>query len=113
MDLFLIKPSALVAPGHHAVLLLDQAGWHVSSRLIMLPNVAIPPLLASCPELNPQENVLKSMCENWLSNPVFKVTTTLVTAVSMLGASSSKRRDAPRALDCATGHMGFDQGNLV
>ena len=94
MDLFLVKPSALVAPGHHAVLLLDQAGWHVSSWLMMPPNVAIPPLPAKCPELNPQENVLKSMRENWLSNPVFKVTTTSVTAVSMLGASSSKRRDA-------------------
>ncbi len=30
MELFLLEPAAKVAPGRHAVLLLDQAGWHIS-----------------------------------------------------------------------------------
>jgi hypothetical protein len=36
------------------ILLLDQAGWHLS---IVPPNITILPLPAKCPELNPQENV--------------------------------------------------------
>ncbi len=33
MDLHLAAISADVAPGRHAVLLLDQAGWHLSHKL--------------------------------------------------------------------------------
>jgi transcriptional regulator of acetoin/glycerol metabolism len=33
MALHLAEISQAVAPGAHAVLLLDQAGWHVSIRL--------------------------------------------------------------------------------
>ena len=63
--------SAQVAPGHHAALLLDQAGWHVSARLDVPANITIVPLPPKCPELNPQENVWQFMRDNWLSNRVF------------------------------------------
>lgn len=71
MDLHLAAISAKVAPGRHAALLLDQAGWHMSERLAVPANITIVPLPAKCPELNPQENVWEFMRDNWLSNRVF------------------------------------------
>src|SRR5208282_5676216 len=61
-----------IAPGAHAALLVDQAGWHLSSRLTVPPNITLIPLPAKCPELNPQENVWQFMRDNWLSNRIFK-----------------------------------------
>ena len=59
-------------PGAHAVLLLDQAGWHLSDRLVVPPNITLMPLPPKCPELNPVENVWQFMRDNWLSNRVFR-----------------------------------------
>lgn len=42
-----------VAPGAHAVLLLDQAGWHASAELVIPSNITLVPLPPRCPELNP------------------------------------------------------------
>ena len=63
--------SAKVAPGCHAALLLDRAGWHMSAHLVVPENITIVPLPPKCPELNPQENVWQFMRNNWLSNRVF------------------------------------------
>ena len=61
-----------VAPGAHAVLLLDQAGWHGSAELVVPPNITLLPIPPRCPELNPVENVWQFMRDNWLSNRIFK-----------------------------------------
>ncbi len=61
-----------VAPGAHAVILLDQAGWHGSVRLAIPSNITLMPLPPRCPELNPVENVWQFMRDNWLSNRIFK-----------------------------------------
>jgi hypothetical protein len=71
MNLHLAEMANAVAPGAHAVLLLDQAGWHMSHRLVVPPNITPMPLPAKCPELNPVENVWQFMRDNWLSNRVF------------------------------------------
>ncbi len=71
MDLHLAAISADVAPGRHAALLLDQAGWHLSAKLTVPDNITIVPLPPKSPELNPQENVWQYMRDNWLSNRVF------------------------------------------
>src|SRR3954454_8827907 len=71
MNHHLAEISARVAPGRHAVLLVDQAGWHVSERLVIPANITIVPLPAKCPELNAQENVWQFLRDNWLSNRVF------------------------------------------
>jgi transposase len=71
MNLHLAAISADVTPGRHAVLLLDQAGWHLSHKLVVPPNITIVPLPPKCPELNPQENVWQYLRDNWLSNRVF------------------------------------------
>ena len=72
MNLHLAELAQAVEPGHHAVLLLDQAGWHMSPRLTVPPNITLMPLPAKCPELNPVENVWQFMRDNWLSNRVFQ-----------------------------------------
>ena len=72
MNLHLVEISAEVAPGRHAVLLLDQAGWHTSARLKVPANITLLPLPPKCPELNPAENVWQFIRDNWLSNRIFK-----------------------------------------
>jgi hypothetical protein len=71
MNLHLEEISAAVAPGAHAVLIVDQAGWHMTAKLKTPANIAILPLPAKAPELNPAENVWQFLRENYLSNRVF------------------------------------------
>jgi len=72
MNLHLAEIAKDVAPGRHAILLLDQAGWHTSPKLEIPVNITLLPLPAKCPELNPVENVWEFMRGNWLSNRIFK-----------------------------------------
>ena len=71
MSLHLAEIAQAVTPGAHAVVLLDQAGWHLSKRLKIPANITLVPLPSKAPELNPVENVWQFMRENWLSNRVF------------------------------------------
>ena len=71
MALHLEEISRAIAVGAHAILLLDQAGWHLSAELKVPENITLVPLPAKCPELNPVENIWQYMRENWLSNRVF------------------------------------------
>jgi transposase len=71
MNEHLLEISAQVAPDAHAVLLLDQAGWHIARDLKIPANITLMPLPAKCPELNPVENIWQFMRQNWLSNRIF------------------------------------------
>ena len=72
MNLHLAEISDMVSPGKHAVLLLDQAGWHFSGEVAMPANITPLPLPPKCPELNVMENVWQFMRDNWLSNRIFR-----------------------------------------
>jgi transposase len=72
MNLHLVEIAAAVVPGAHAVLLPDQAGWHMSTRLAVPPNVTIIALPPKCPELNPVDNVWQLMRDNRLSNRILQ-----------------------------------------
>ena len=72
MTLHLAEISAAVAPGAHAVLILDQAGWHLSAGLVIPANITLLPLPAKCPERNPVETVWQFRRDNGLSNRIFK-----------------------------------------
>ena len=54
------------------MLILDQAGWHTTTKLIVLKNITLLPLPPRSPELNPVENIWQYIRDNWLSNCVFK-----------------------------------------
>ena len=71
MSLHLTEISLMVAPSAHAVVLMDQAGWHTTGKLVVPGNISIVALPAKCPELNPVENIWQFMRDNWLSNRVF------------------------------------------
>ena len=71
MALHLEEISLAIAPGHHAVLMLDQAGWHLSPKLKVPDSITLLPLPSKAPELNPVETVWQYMRDNWLSNRVF------------------------------------------
>jgi transposase len=72
MQEHLTEISATVDPGAHAVLILDQAGWHTTAKLIVPENITLLPLPPRSPELNPVENIWQYIRDNWLSNRVFK-----------------------------------------
>ena len=59
MDLHLAAISQQVSPGAHAVLVLDQAGWHTSPRRCVPENISLLPLPAYAPALNPAELCLR------------------------------------------------------
>src|SRR5215207_3656659 len=71
MTLHLKEIAQAVAPGAHALVLVDQAGWHQSKRLGVPDNITLVPLPAKAPELNPVENIWQYMRENWISNRIF------------------------------------------
>ena len=47
MTLQLAEISRAVAPGAHAIVLLDQAGWHLSTKLAIPKNISLLPLRRS------------------------------------------------------------------
>lgn len=61
-----------VAPGAHAILVLDRAGWHVAKALVVPANVTLLHLPPYSPELNPAERVWAFLRSRYLSNRVFK-----------------------------------------
>ena len=62
--------GASVAPGARAVLVLDQAGRHMSGALAVPGNITLLPPPRS-PELNPAENAWQFLRGSHLSNRVF------------------------------------------
>ena len=71
MNAHLAEISLAVARRAHAVLMLDGAGWHVASDLVVPDNITLLPLPPRAPELNPVENVWQFLRDNWLGNRVF------------------------------------------
>jgi transposase len=64
--------STQVAPGAHAVLLCDGAGWHQTGGRLRVPdNITLLPLPPYAPELNPMENVWEYLRANKLSRLVW------------------------------------------
>ena len=122
MAAHLIEISAAVDPGAHAVLIVDQAGWHLTPKLAIPDNITVLALPPRSPELNPVENVWQFMRDNWLSNRIFKSyedtgcrtgssnpTKTSSRCAAKPGTTSSTNhgRSCPSA--CAHGRMGSDQ----
>jgi DDE superfamily endonuclease len=71
MQLHLDEIATKISPGAHAVLVLDQAGWHGAKSLQVPTNISLLPLPPRAPELNGQENIWQHMRQNWLSNRIF------------------------------------------
>lgn len=61
-----------VADGAHALVILDQAGWHTTGKLKVPANITMVPLPPASPELNAQENIWQYLRQTYLSNRVFE-----------------------------------------
>lgn len=72
MNAHLAEISKHVAPGAHALLILDGAGWHSSGGLVVPANITLMPLPPYSPELNPVENIWQFLRQNHLANRVFE-----------------------------------------
>jgi DDE superfamily endonuclease len=53
MRVYLDKFAETIGPDEHALLVLDQAGWHKAKALRAPANVTLEPLPPRAPELNP------------------------------------------------------------
>lgn len=71
MNLHLAAISKAVAPGAHAAIFLDGAGYHRSQRLRAPGNITLIPLPRYAPELNSAENIWEYLRKNKLANTVF------------------------------------------
>jgi len=70
MGIFLDHFSRQLAPEAHAVLILDQAGWHDERALRVPENVTLLPLPSASPALNPVERIWLYLRERYLSHRV-------------------------------------------
>ncbi len=68
MSLFLKRFSAERQADEHAVMVLDQAGWHGARALQIPGNVTLVPLPPHAPELNPVERVWLYLRERFPSH---------------------------------------------
>ena len=64
MNLRVPEMSSMVSPGKHSVLLLDQAGWHLSGEVSVPANITLLPLPPKSPELNLMKNIWRFMRDN-------------------------------------------------
>ena len=61
-----------IAPGAHAVLVCDGAGWHQRGQRLPIPdNITLLPIPPYSPELNPMENAWDYLRGNKLSHAVW------------------------------------------
>jgi len=71
MNAHLAEIAHAVAPGAHAVLVLDGAGWHGGKDLVVPDTITLLTLPPYAPELNPIENVWQFLRSNKLAITVF------------------------------------------
>src|SRR5260370_1167656 len=71
VNLFLEQFARQLAPGVHAVLLWDGAGYHVGKDLVVPANVSLINLLPYSPELNPVENLWHYLRAHYWSHGVY------------------------------------------
>jgi hypothetical protein len=93
--------AAIVTPGAHAVLLLDQAGWHTTRKLPLPDNITLLPLPARSPELNPVENLRQFMRDTGSATETSTPMPTSLTVVATPRIRSSSIPGASRRLDRA------------
>ena len=80
MNLLLEEVAAQLPPGTHAVMLIDNAGWHIANDLRVPPNISLVHLPPYSPELNAIERVWQYLRDRYLSGRLFGGTRAIVDA---------------------------------
>ena len=71
-QLHLDEISSQVDQNKHAVVIIDQARWHLAKALTIPANITLLPLPPYSPELNPMEQVWEFKKQRYLANRAFK-----------------------------------------
>jgi len=72
MNVFLRMLGEELGPKDHAVLVMDQAGWHKSRALVVPSNISVLLLPPYSPELNPVERLWAYLRSHHLSNRAYE-----------------------------------------
>ncbi|WP_422272410.1 transposase [Bradyrhizobium sp.] len=96
MSLHLTAIGRKVAPGSHAALVLDGAGYHIAAALTIPENITLVRLPPYAPELNPIENVWEYLRATNSRSPSSTTTTTSLIKPATHGTSLSKIQSASR-----------------
>jgi hypothetical protein len=110
MNAHLAETARNVAPGAHAILVLDGAGWHGARHLVVPDNLSLLTLPPCSPDLNPVENV-RALPHAPTSSP--SPSSTLATTASMPaarhGTSSQTTQRPSLRLPHATGQRSINR----
>jgi transposase len=107
MQLHIDEIARHVAPGAHAVLIFDRAGWHTTPELKMPANITPIWLPSRAPELNPVEDIWQYLRQNWLSNTVFETYDAIIDAACGAWNKLAARPDLVRSIGLrAWAHVG-------
>jgi transposase len=68
MQIYLDKLAETIAADEHAVIALDQAGWHGAKSLVVPACMTLLPLPPRSPELNPVERLWLYLKQKFLSH---------------------------------------------
>lgn len=71
MNLLLGEIAAQVPERTHAVVLIDNAGWHIADSVVVPPNLTLAHLPPYSPELNAIEKVWQYLRDRYLSGRLF------------------------------------------
>lgn len=82
MNVHLADLSQQLAPGIHALVVVDRAGWHTTKQLTVPDTLTLLPLPSQAPDLNPVELVWHELRQRHLSNRLYPDQTTLEEAVA-------------------------------
>jgi DDE superfamily endonuclease len=108
MNRHLAEISREVAPGAHAILVCDGAGWHQRGKKLRLPhNITLLSLPPYSPELNPMENVWAYLRQNKLCA---RAMTTSSTPAKAHGGSSSTIQTASDQSAPEPGRVSISRG---
>src|SRR3984893_16467898 len=113
MALHLEEISLAVAPGAHAIVLLDQAGWHVSKSLSIPDNITLLPLRRNRPS-SIRSRTSGNSCatigsRTASSNPT--TTSSIIAASPGISSSTCPAKSSPSGPE--TGSTGHDHQDLV
>jgi hypothetical protein len=109
MNLHLEEIALHVAPGAHAVLLMDQAGWHLTPKLIAPNNISIVAIPSKSPELNPKRTCGNSSATIGCRTVCSVLTKRLSTIAATRGTSSSSNLGGSCRSASGHGPAGSDQ----
>lgn len=71
LNAHLAEIARTVAPGAHAVLVLDGAGWHKSHDLVIPDTISLLMRPPYAPELNPVEHIWQYLRGNKLAHQIY------------------------------------------